>query len=181
MVYYAGRLFFYFFFFKCFGGKPIKIFISFKKSVYFFILPNNFFFLSCLKCFFFWNFTFYFLEFFSLISKLISIKYGFLKSYKAGLFLFGLGFRFLQVGVSSLIFKLGYAHLVKFYIKFGIKVFKPTRRSTKIFFFSQNKNCLSSFVASVRLLRSPDNYKAKGFQIFGELIKVKKREKFGSF
>ena len=92
-----------------------------------------------------------------------------------------MGYRFLKFKQKSIVLKLGYSHLVKYYFNYDIKLIKSLKRPTKFMFFSPNKQFLSQLVTTLKLLRVPDNYKGKGLQLFNEMVHIKKREKFGVF
>jgi len=62
----------------------------------------------------------------------------------------------------------------------GFMLFKSSRRPTRILFFSPKKATLSNLLSVIKVLKAPDNYKGKGVKSFGEIIVLKKREKFGS-
>jgi len=97
-----------------------------------------------------------------------------------GIHLIGVGFRFLIVKKNSFIIKLGFSHLIKFYLSEGFTVLRSIRRPNRILLFSPNKATLSKLLSNIKNLKNLDNYKGKGVKSFGEVIILKKREKFGN-
>ena len=93
----------------------------------------------------------------------------------------GVGFRFIKLSKKAIVLKLGWSHLIKFYFNPNVKIFKSVKKPTKIFLLSTNKFFLTKTTSNLKLLKTPDNYKGKGLVLSGEVIKIKKREKFGSF
>ena len=110
-----------------------------------------------------------------------SLLKGFLKNWSLGIKLIGVGYRFVKVKKRSFSIKIGLSHLLKYYVNYEIRLLRTTKRNSKIIFFSTNKEALCSLISTLRLIRVPDNYKGKGFQLLNEIVYIKKREKFGVF
>lgn len=168
------------FLFKIFKLKnKIKFFIFFKNKVYtnyfkegFFLIAHKPNILMTSKLF-----SKFFLKKITAYNFLIK---GFLKPWQAGVHLIGVGFRFLVVKKKSFIIKLGYSHLIKFYMSEGFVLLRSLKRPNRILFFSPKKATLSKLLSSIKNLKNLDNYKGKGVKSFGEVIILKKREKFGN-
>lgn len=110
-----------------------------------------------------------------------SLFRGFLQNWQLGIKFIGVGYRFIKVKKRSLVLKLGYSHLIKYYFNSDVKFLTSVKRPTKVIFFSNSKAALSQAICLLKLLRVPDNYKGKGILILDEIIQIKKREKFGVF
>lgn len=106
---------------------------------------------------------------------------GALKNWIMGVGFVGVGFRFLKLSKNAIVLKLGLSHLLKFYFPASIKVFRAVKKPTKIFLVSSSKGFLTKTLSNLKRLKIPDNYKGKGLVLSGEIITIKKREKFGSF
>ena len=87
----------------------------------------------------------------------------------------------MEVKPSFINLKLGYSHIIKYYLPSNIIVKVSKRKPTKLLLFSKDKQLLSQVSIIISKMRNPDAYKAKGIQFFKEIITLKKREKFGVF
>jgi hypothetical protein len=159
--------------------KKIKFFIFFKNKVYTNYLSSNLFLVSRRPNILMASklFSKTFLK--NIIVYNFLIK-GFLNPWQGGIHLIGVGFRFLVIKKKSFIIKLGYSHLIKFYLSDGFVLLRSLRRPNRILFFSPNKTTLSKILSSIKNLKNLDNYKGKGVKSFGEVIILKKQEKFGN-
>ena len=169
-------------FIKFFASKNnLKIFFFFKNKVYSYPF-NSFHTLFLCNYTSFFLFTFKTAKMLSTTSQKIDLIFkGLLKNWITGLNFIGVGFRFIKISQKAVILKLGLSHLIKFYFNPGVKIFRSTRKPTKIFLVSSNKFFLTKIASSLKLIKLPDNYKGKGLVSSGEVITIKKREKFGSF
>lgn len=160
--------------------KNLKLFFFFKNKVYSFTFSNNLFLFifnkNLLIVFCLFNLKILNNFFYSLN---LGLK-GLFQNWSSGLNFIGVGFRFLKLSNKSIILKLGFSHLIKVYFNFGLKIFCSSRKPTKLLLFSPNKFCLSKAICNLKRIRLPDNYKGKGLVPFGEMLVLKKREKFGS-
>jgi len=93
------------------------------------------------------------------------------KKYKKKLFLKGLGFKISYDKFShSLSFKLGFSHLILFTLPSNISV---SLNKTTLLLESKNSIVLGDITQKIKLLKTPDVYKGKGFVIKNELIRLK--------
>ena len=169
-------------------GVNLSVFRQFNNFKIFFFLKNNVYNIRLnpkiiFACKFFSLLFFTYFAKLNIFSEAVLIQLlvsGLMKYWNLGCNLTGIGYRLLKVRKYSLIIKLGYSHLLKFYINKDIKLFKSEKKN-KIFFFSSDRFYLSKLISCLKLIKIPDNYKAKGFRLIGEVICVKKQEKFGVF
>lgn len=108
-----------------------------------------------------------------LYNKLLS-SYFF--SWKIGIYLFGLGFKFLELSSKSITLRLGYSHKIKFNLIKGIKIKKSKFKKNSIILICNNKINLFNTISILRKIRYPDIYKGRGVRLFWEIFKFKNVE-----
>ena len=93
------------------------------------------------------------------------------KKYKKKLFLKGLGFKIYYNKVShSLSFKLGFSHLMPFPLPSNVFV---SINKTILILESRNNIVLGDTAQKIKLLKTPDVYKGKGFVVKNEFTRIK--------
>lgn len=76
---------------------------------------------------------------------------------------------------SSINFKLGFSHPVKFDIPAGIevKIDKDPKGNAVISLTSHDKQLIGQVSSKIRALKKPEPYKGKGIRFLGEVVKLK--------
>ena len=91
------------------------------------------------------------------------------------LLLKGLGLKVLSISRTFISFKLGFSHLIKIKIPFGlkIKIYKQ-KTNQKINIIGNDKTIVGNFASFIKYLRKADSYKGKGIKYKNEFLKLKK-------
>jgi large subunit ribosomal protein L6 len=91
------------------------------------------------------------------------------------LLLKGLGLKVLSISRTFISFKLGFSHLIKIKIPFGlkIKIYKQ-KTNQKINIIENDKTIVGNFASFIKHLRKADSYKRKGIRYKNEFLKLKK-------
>ena len=94
--------------------------------------------------------------------------------YSKTLQVIGVGFDAVVQG-SSINFKLGFSHPVKFDLPTGIevKIDKDPKGNAVISLTSHDKQLIGQVASKIRALKKPEPYKGKGIRFLGEVIKLK--------
>jgi large subunit ribosomal protein L6 len=104
----------------------------------------------------------------SLIANMVT---GVTDGYSKRLEIYGVGYRVVPKGPTSLEFSLGYSHQITFNAPEGVTftVEGPTRFSV----LGIDKQAVGEVAANIRKLRKPEPYKGKGIRYAGEQIRRK--------
>jgi large subunit ribosomal protein L6 len=104
----------------------------------------------------------------TLIANMVT---GVTDGYQKRLEIYGVGYRVVPKGPTSLEFSLGYSHQITFNAPEGVTftVEGPTRFSVQ----GIDKQAVGEVAANIRKLRKPEPYKGKGIRYAGEQIRRK--------
>lgn len=101
---------------------------------------------------------------------------GLIRPFRKLIYLHGVGFRFIvNENIKFFQLKLGYSHLIEFYIPEGIKIINYKKNF--IIFESYDLNLLTKFIFFIKHFKKPDIYKGKGILLKNEEIKLKEIKK----
>ena len=95
---------------------------------------------------------------------------GVTEGFRKDLEIVGVGYR-AEVKGKTVVFSLGYSHLIVFPIPEGIQI--SLEKQTRIAVTGADKGQVGQVAANIRALRPPDPYKQKGIRLSGERLKKK--------
>ena len=96
---------------------------------------------------------------------------GVTQGFQKDLEIVGIGYRAELKGKSSVLFSLGFSHLIEFLVPDGIQI--TVERQTRIAVSGIDKQRVGQVAANIRSLRPPDPYKNKGIRYVGEVLRKK--------
>jgi large subunit ribosomal protein L6 len=97
---------------------------------------------------------------------------GVTKGWNRELEIVGIGYRAELKGKSTVVFSLGYSHLIEFPLPEGIQV-AVDQKLTRLTVSGIDRQKVGQVAADMRSLRPPDPYKNKGVRYAGERLKKK--------
>lgn len=99
-------------------------------------------------------------------NKLYGISQGFILYLR----MVGIGYR-CSLEKSTLRFKVGFSHDVKYKIPNSIRIFLP--EPTLLSIFGIDKNQVTQIAAQIRCIKPPSPYKGKGIRLITETVRIK--------
>jgi large subunit ribosomal protein L6 len=97
---------------------------------------------------------------------------GVTKGWTRDLEIVGIGYRAEMKGKNTVVFSLGYSHLIEYPLPVGIEVTVDPKQ-TKLSVTGIDRQRVGQVAAEMRSLRPPDPYKNKGVRYAGERLKKK--------
>ncbi len=97
---------------------------------------------------------------------------GVTKGWNRDLEIVGIGYRAEMKGKGTVVFSLGYSHLIEYPLPSGIEVAVDPKQ-TKLTISGIDRQQVGQVAAEMRSLRPPDPYKNKGVRYAGERLKKK--------
>lgn len=96
------------------------------------------------------------------------------KGYKAELELIGIGFKWMT-HLNLLVFKIGYSHLVRYYLPLEYQIRKEGR--SRLSFYGLRQDTLNNVVSIVQRFRVPNIYSGKGIRFKDQKLILKEGKK----
>ena len=160
-------------FYKKTDKKSYIIFNLYDKKIYLEV-PNNIFIIFLKNKILCFSKKHNILKFFKfLIYNKILLHY--FSFWQIGFYIYGLGFKFLEVSSKKLILRLGFSHEIIFNL-ININIKKSKYKKNSIILTSNNKDHLLNIISVIKKIRYPDVYKGRGIRFFWEVLKFKNIE-----
>ncbi|WP_343189395.1 50S ribosomal protein L6 [Buchnera aphidicola] len=104
-------------------------------------------------------------------SMILGVTDGFFKK----LYLFGVGYRVLEIKNNIISLSLGYSHIIKY--KFPLDIIIKNISQNEILIEGIDKQKVGQIASDIRSYRVPESYKGKGIRYENEYIRIKEAKK----